>query len=98
MPRIEIVDGPGKMDLMLALFDLMPNGVFRSVNFKVKEDCGEDYGTLSNSYEAVISGCARVAGPEVWMVTGEIKITNLWRKFKATYSTPKRIGDLEYEI
>lgn len=99
MLRIEIIDGPNKMDLMLALFDHpLPNGEWRSVRFRTKKDMGSGAFWME-SFEATINGCKRVPGPEVWEIAGEVKIPRdgHWLKFTGTYSTPKRIGEMEVE-
>lgn len=100
MPRIEIIDGPSKLDLMLALFDFwLPNNQTRSVNFKGRMNVGEQDGSLTDVYEVVIEGCRRIPGQEAWVITGEVNIPReeRWSKFTGTYSTFNRIGDLEFE-
>lgn len=94
MPRAEISNGPSKYDLSVALFDA-PGGMFRSVRLNLT------YSELASrplrNFEAVVYGCTRAPGPEVWDLTGELHIGGVWSKFTARYSTPKRIGTIEYE-
>ncbi|MDP2720833.1 MAG: hypothetical protein Q8O75_02735 [bacterium] len=107
MPRVEITDGPSKMDLMLGLFDPIPFGLQRRlVHFKIK-------GKVSPStiyYEAqsatvAIYGCSRktfVIDSESWDIEGEIvfhqgRVAEVSTRVTATYNTRARRGVMEID-
>lgn len=96
MPRVEITDGPSKFDLMLALFDRMPDGSYRHLKFNIQSELE---GVVARNYcTAVVHGCSRVPGPDVWSVTGEVMIPGAkrWEPFEGVYSPGKRIGHMDF--
>lgn len=80
-----IVNGPSKWDLMLALFDVDDNGRPRLIDFTY------DDGSLETC--RVVSILAEDGSGESWMIEGRTNFKNLI--FKALFSTRTRRGRIE---
>jgi len=88
--RSEIKEGPGKFDLMLALFDNTSSHQ-RTVHFGLTG--------LDNAYaEAKITSIEHEDGSgDSWLFKGYSKHGNLRYKVSGYYSTQTRKGWIEYE-
>lgn len=83
--KLEIVNGPSKFDLMLALFD-------REGGSKIKLSIQEGEG--SNSLEFELHAVGRHGfSKEDW----HIKVTNERHIYEGRYSTQTRKGHIEYK-
>ena len=93
MSLIEIVDGPSKWDLMLALFDAINKS--RSTRFTLDKY----FGGPTEPCEVVIIGVTRAPGVETWDISGELRSPreSIWQRFIGTYSTSNRHGQIKLE-
>ena len=94
MAQINLVTGPGKWDLMLALFDhIQANGDQRELEFGIAND-GQ---AGPASCKVLLQGCSRSPSEDgKWSLTGRIWIygSGHWTDFQGWFSTIRRDGQV----
>ena len=97
MPQYDVLDGPSRWDLMLALFDPW---LAQTESRKVRFTISRLYGSYPTDFcEATVVGVRRIAGNEAWEITGEARPgrSGVWVPFRAQYSTARRRGSMTLE-
>ncbi len=84
MATRKIIDGPGKFDLMAALFD------GKRVFFTIE---GGDKVEAQMNSVAIEDGSR-----ESWLISGRIVGSGSWQKFSGYFETRKRHGHLEIGV
>ena len=91
---IQITEGWGKLDMILAMFDpVLPDGKVRTYRVTIDRLLGGP----TEYCETTLYECKRIRGGELWEITGQVKLPqeDRYREITGTYSTFNRHGTMD---